>query len=47
MLQTYIGESSRSSYERGKKHTNDVEQLNPTSHMSMSRFSQQERAISF
>ena len=30
---TYIGESSRSCYERGAEHLNDMKQLKPTSHL--------------
>ena len=32
-LHKYIGETSRSSYERGNEHQNDMRQLNPGSHM--------------
>ena len=32
-LHTYIGETSRSSYERGREHIKDVEQLNTGSHI--------------
>ena len=32
-LHKYIGESSRSSFERAREHQNDMRQLKPSSHM--------------